>query len=162
MRLGEGVEWALHCCLTLAWLQEKGPISTARLASIFDLPSPYLNKCLQPLAKAGILTSSAGAKGGLQLARPPENISLWDVVSAVDGDEPAFRCTEIRQRGIACHSPKQEFSRPCGIASAMHKAEQAWRDELAAQTIADLLAATPPTAEERILRWYRGDVSGTP
>lgn len=65
MKMSEGVEWALHCCLTLAWVGNDGPVPTSRLAAAFELPSHYLNKFLQSLVRAGIFTSSAGAKGGL-------------------------------------------------------------------------------------------------
>ena len=43
MRMSEGVEWGLHCCVTLAWLEGEGPVSTARLAASFELPAAYLN-----------------------------------------------------------------------------------------------------------------------
>ncbi len=58
MRMSEGVEWALHCCVTLAWLGDERPVSTARLASSFELPPAYLNKRLQALVRAGILSST--------------------------------------------------------------------------------------------------------
>lgn len=154
MRLGEGVEWGLHCCLTLAWLDDDEPVSTARLAGTFELPSPYLNKCLQALVRAGILASTAGVRGGFRLARRPEKISLLDVVLAVEGQEEAFRCTEIRQKGAGAAAPRSDFVKPCGIAAAMRRAEQAWRRELAAQTIADLMVEAPDGAVNRLRCWH--------
>ncbi|AHC44718.1 MULTISPECIES: RrF2 family transcriptional regulator [Achromobacter] len=156
MKMSEGVEWALHCCLTLAWVGNDGPVPTSRLAAAFELPSHYLNKFLQSLVRAGIFTSSAGAKGGFQLAKSPEAISLLDVVMAIEGDEWAFRCTEIRQRGAGCLAKPNDFARPCGIAAAMQRAETAWRKELAAQTIADLIKASPPSGSQRMKQWYAG------
>ncbi|MER7498725.1 RrF2 family transcriptional regulator [Nonomuraea pusilla] len=150
MRIGEGVEWGLHCCLTLAWLGEE-PVSTAKFATLFELPPAYLKKRLQALVRAGILTSTPGAKGGFLLARPPERITLMDVVTALEGPDEAFRCTEIRQRGV---EPSPEFARPCGVAAAMRKAELAWRRELAAQSVADLVAAAPPGAAARMRQRY--------
>ncbi|MFD0166825.1 RrF2 family transcriptional regulator [Streptomyces decoyicus] len=154
MRMSEGVEWGLHCCVTLAWLEGEGPVSTARLAASFELPAAYLNKRLQALVRAGILTSTPGARGGFQLARPPERITLMDVVAAIEGTEDAFRCTEIRQRGAGAEAPGRESGRPCGISTAMRKAELAWRRELAAQSIADVIATTPASAVERTRRWF--------
>ncbi|MCZ8389031.1 RrF2 family transcriptional regulator [Achromobacter xylosoxidans] len=156
MKMSEGVEWALHCCLTLAWVGNDGPMPTSRLAAAFELPSHYLNKFLQSLVRAGIFTSSAGAKGGFQLAKAPEAISLLDVVMAIEGDEWAFRCTEIRQRGAGCLAKPNDFARPCGIAAAMQRAETAWRKELAAQTIADLIKASPSSGSQRMKQWYAG------
>ncbi|MET7797631.1 RrF2 family transcriptional regulator [Streptomyces decoyicus] len=157
MRMSEGVEWGLHCCVTLAWLEGEGPVSTARLAASFELPAAYLNKRLQALVRAGILCSTPGARGGFQLARPPERITLMDVVAAIEGTEDAFRCTEIRQRGAGAEASGRESGRRCGISTAMRKAELAWRRELAAQTIADVIAATPASAVDRTRRWFSSE-----
>ncbi|WP_158881498.1 RrF2 family transcriptional regulator [Amycolatopsis anabasis] len=155
MRMGEGVEWGLHCCLTLAWLPGDEPVPTAKLAARFDLPPAYLNKRLQALVRAGILTSTAGVKGGFRLARRPEKITVMDVVAAIEGPEEAFRCTEIRQQGTGAEgTPAREFQRPCAVSTVMRKAELAWRRELAAHTLADVMAAAPATAGERTRRWY--------
>ncbi|NUR91733.1 MAG: Rrf2 family transcriptional regulator [Nonomuraea sp.] len=155
MRIGEGVEWGLHCCLTLAWLDDV-PVSTARFAELFGLPRDYLKKRLQALVRAGILTSTPGPRGGFLLARPPERITLMDVVAAVEGPDEVFRCTEIRQYGTA---PVPEFARPCGVAAAMRRAELSWRRELSAQTIADLVATAPEGAADRTRTRLLGAVS---
>ena len=154
MRMCEGVEWSLHCCLTLAWLGNETPVSTAKLAGQFDLPPSYLNKFLQALVRAGILTSTPGVRGGFLLARPPAQITLLEVVTAIEGPESAFRCAEIRQRGAGAARPASDFVQPCAIAAAMHRAEEAWRRELAAQTVADIMAAAPVAAAEQTRCWF--------
>lgn len=151
MRIGEGVEWGLHCCLTLAWIGNKEPVSTAKLADHFGIPPTYLNKCLQALVRAGILLSVSGAHGGFQLAKTPAQVTLMEVVAAIEGPEEAFRCTEIRQ-SEGCS--RDENRRPCAIAAAMHQAEGAWRAVLSAQTLADIMTAAPSAAAERTRRWY--------
>ncbi|CAM02255.1 RrF2 family transcriptional regulator [Saccharopolyspora erythraea] len=160
MRMSEGVEWALHSLLALAWLDDGRPVPTSRLAAGNDLPPAYLNKQLQALVRAGLLVSTPGARGGFSLARPPEKITLMDVVAAIEGPEEAFRCTEIRRRGAGANAPRREFESPCAIATAMRRAELAWRRELAAQTLADVRAAAEehaPTAAERLRRWHGRD-----
>jgi Rrf2 family protein len=147
MWMGEGVEWGLHCCVTLGWLDDQTPVSIRRLAAWFDLPQEYLKKRLQALARAGILTSSPGARGGWALARPPERITVMEVVAALEDSVEPFRCTEIRQRGVSGQGAGREFARPCGIVSVMRSAELAWRRELAAHTVADLMARSPGGAE---------------
>ncbi|BCK71300.1 Rrf2 family transcriptional regulator [Streptomyces libani subsp. rufus] len=161
MRMSEGVEWGLHCCVTLAWLEGDGPVSTARLAASFELPAAYLNKRLQALVRAGILRSTPGARGGFQLARSPERITLMDVVAAIEGADDVFRCTEIRRRGAGAAASGREFGRACGIATAMRQAELAWRRELAAQTLADVMAGTPASAAERTRRWFAAERTHT-
>jgi Rrf2 family protein len=154
MRLSEGVEWSLHCCLTLGWLGNDVPVPAAKLAAIFELPTAYLNKRLQALVHAGVLASSPGKRGGFRLARPPGQITLMDVVTAIEGSDYAFRCTEIRQRGAGATRPAHEFQRQCVITTAMRKAELAWRRELAAQTLAEMLTAAPAAAAERTREWF--------
>jgi Rrf2 family protein len=154
MRMSEGVEWTLHCCLTLCWIETERPVPTAKFAAIFDLPPAYLNKRLQALVREGILSSTPGVHGGFRLARPPEKITLMDVVAAIEGKEGAFRCTEIRQRGAGATRPAHEFQKQCVVNTAMRKAELAWRRELARQTLADVAAAAPQCAVERTRRWW--------
>ncbi|MFI9504028.1 RrF2 family transcriptional regulator [Nocardia sp. NPDC052566] len=154
MMMSEGVEWGLHCCLVLGWLDERAPIATARLAEIFELPPEYLKKRLQPLVREGILESTPGVRGGYRLAKGPERITVMDVVAAVEGRTGAFQCTEIRRRGAGETAGKSEFAKPCGIATVMRRAEMAWRRELSSQTIADLLADAPANAATRARRFY--------
>lgn len=150
MRISEGVEWAAHCAVVLARVPPGLALSAGVLAEFHGVPKPYLAKSLQALSRAGIVGSSQGRSGGYSLARPADEISLLDVVLAVDGDAAAFRCTEIRQR--APHpSPRRCFRTSCAIAGTMWKAEQAWRDELAATSIADLVTTVGEVVPEAVM-----------
>jgi Rrf2 family protein len=152
MRLSERVEWALHCTWMLAAAPSAEPLSTRRLAEFYDLPAPYLAKVLNSLVRAGVLTAISGPRGGFRLARPASEITAAEVLEAVEGRGQLFSCTEIRQRGplpltrAACRTP-------CGISRLMDRAERAWRTELAATTIADLVGASGVGAPERLSRW---------
>ena len=87
-------------------------LPAARLAEYHGVPSAYLAKHLQALARAGVLETVKGPRGGYRLARPPRPRSrVLDVVEAIDGDEPAFRCTEIRRRGPTA-MPAREYPLP--------------------------------------------------
>src|ERR1700753_4198013 len=99
MKLSDGVEQAIHCVAVLAGLSADGVLSAAALAEFHGVSTSYLLKHLQALSGAGILETTPGPKGGYRLARAPEKISLLDIVLAVEGASPAFRCSEIRQRG---------------------------------------------------------------
>jgi Rrf2 family protein len=102
------------------------------------VPGAYLAKHLQALSQAGILEAVPGRRGGYRLGRPANEIPLFDVVEAIEGDAGAFRCTEIRRRGPTT-SPSSVYGPTCAIAVAMSRAEAAWRAELARQAIATLL-----------------------
>jgi Rrf2 family protein len=138
MRLGEPVEWALHCTTVVALVPDGGAIPASKLAEFHGVPAAYLAKALQSLSRAGIVESVPGRHGGYRLARPPAEITLLDVVEAVEGRDSSFRCTEIRKRGPARVSARL-YAPVCAIAEAMYRADEAWRAELRRTTVADLL-----------------------
>lgn len=135
MKLSGGVEWALHCCVVLTTAAE--PVPAARLAELHDVSGSYLAKQLQALSRAGLVHSAQGKAGGYALTRDPAEISVLDVVLAVDGPRPAFVCTEIRQRGPLAAAP-EACTRPCAITRAMASADAAWRAALRDISVADL------------------------
>ncbi|SFY20021.1 Rrf2 family transcriptional regulator [Streptomyces atratus] len=157
MKLSNGVEWALHCCVTLG--QSQNPVSAARLAKLHGIPPAYLAKHLQALSQAGILHSTPGPVGGYALTRPPARISALDVVRAIDGPEPTFRCTEIRKRGPLA-LPPEECMNACAVSRAMATADAAWRAALEGVTIADLTqdidADSSGTAMSGVREWLAG------
>ncbi|WP_137129788.1 Rrf2 family transcriptional regulator [Rhizobium sp. FY34] len=138
MKLGDGVEQAIHCVGLLSGLDGDSVLSAAALAEFHGVSTSYLLKHLQALSGAGLLETVPGPKGGYRLAKPPAEISLLDIVLAVEGPQPAFRCAEIRQRGPN-PLPGRYFTKPCGINAAMLKAERAYRAELAKTSMADIL-----------------------
>jgi Rrf2 family protein len=132
----------MHTLLNLAWLGDGEPVATAQLAAGHDLSASYLNKQLQQLVKVGLLESVPGVRGGFRLTRPLAEVSVLDVVLAIEGDAPLFRCAEIRQCGsIGERCPDTNFARPCAVKIAMGRAEAAWRQVLAEQSLADVQAA---------------------
>lgn len=138
--MSEGVEWGMHAVVLLALAPAGTALPAARIAEFHGVTAPYLAKHLQTLARAGILESVPGAQGGYRLARPAAEIRVVDVVEAIDGPTPAFRCTEIRRRGPAA-GPAADYRGPCAIHAAMLRADAAWRSELARTTAADLAAS---------------------
>lgn len=139
MKLSEGVEWGLHSLVILAALPLGATLPTKTLAECFGLSETYLSKHLQALARARIIESLPGPKGGYRLLRPPEEITVLEAVEAIDGREPIFLCTEIRQRGPLVGEPSI-YRVPCAVHVTMARAEKAWRESLRSQTIADVIA----------------------
>ncbi|MEU4714443.1 Rrf2 family transcriptional regulator [Micromonospora purpureochromogenes] len=157
MKMAEGVEWALHSCLNMTWLEPGRAVSAARLAAFYGLPTAYLNKQLQALVRAGILRSVSGPRGGFRLARAAEEITLLDVVTAIEGAEQAFRCAQILRQGPGGRADV-DYRQACLISQAMRRADLAWRRELAGQTLAQLREAvgdrypdTPRNTRERLV-----------
>ena len=148
VKLSAGVEWSIHCCVVLS--QAEQPVPSARLAELHGVSKAYLAKHLQSLARAGLVQPSEGRDGGYALTRAAHEITVLQVVQAIDGERPAFRCTEIRQQGVLAAAP-EECTAPCGIAKVMATAERAWRDSLAGTTIADLAATLDTSRLARVL-----------
>ncbi len=165
MRMNKGVEWAVHACTLLAPLGAGRGLSLAALADYHDVPPPYMAKQMQLLSKAGIVRTSRGKTGGYMLARPPAEISLWDIKQAIDGSAPAFRCTEIRQQG-PCAVPRKDCIMPCAIAATFAKAETAYREILRNTRLADLMVDVSGHATVHhmadIMNWYQANVTILP
>jgi Rrf2 family protein len=156
MRMSDGVEWGVHACVLLASLPSDGALTASKIAEYHGVPPAYLAKHMQSLARAGIVDTVKGPKGGYRLARPPAQINVLEIVEAIDGDEPAFRCTEIRRRGPAA-VPARSYTKMCGIHAAFNRANDAWRAELEATTVGDLLMGVlleaPRAGLEKGARW---------
>jgi Rrf2 family protein len=148
MRMSAGVEWALHCTVLLAVLPPAGTLPGRALAQFHGVSESYLLKHMQALTKAGICESVPGPTGGYRLARQPGQITLLEVVEAIEGTEPAFRCEEIRQRGPTALDPST-YTVQCGIHSVMLEAEMAWKQALCARTVADLTPLSIETMDRR-------------
>lgn len=148
VKLPESTEWVLHATASLAQLNPGVTASAAQLAEHYDVPAAYLAKQLQALVHAGVLIATTGPRGGFRLARPAEQITLRQVIEAVDGTSAFYTCNEIRQRGRGAVSPEQ-CVRTCQIAARMAGAEAAYRHALANVTIADIVASLPEGLPEQ-------------
>ncbi|OHV45674.1 Rrf2 family transcriptional regulator [Pseudofrankia sp. BMG5.36] len=155
-----GVEAALHCCVVLTAATE--PVPAARLAELHGVSATYLAKHLQALSRAELVHSVQGKSGGYVLTRPPEEITALDVVEAVEGPQPTFVCTEIRQRGPMA-APPEACTAPCAITRTMIAADRAWRAALREVSIADLGRSVAQDYESdalgEIANWLAGSVA---
>lgn len=157
MKLSDGVEWAIHCTMVLGGLPADATLSGKSLAEFHGVPESYLLKHLKQLVAKGLLASVPGPRGGYRLAKTLETITLLDIVEAIDGPQPAFRCTEIRRRG-PCGLNDGAYPRPCGINRAMLRAEKEYRAALARENLKDLTEEFLETADPRFLvlgeKWF--------
>ena len=148
MKMSQGVEWMLHGVALIAQAPHGVAVSRRLLAQHYGLPEAYLAKHLKSLVRAGVLAATPGPAGGFRLARPAAEITVLDIVDAVEGSTPPFICQEIRQRGTAA-VPPQQCRRPCGFASVMQRAHQSWRASLDGVTVDDLVATVPTRSRNR-------------
>jgi Rrf2 family protein len=148
VKLPASTEWVLHCATTLAQLDPGVSASATQLTLYYNLPAAYLAKQLKMLVNAGVLAATTGPRGGFRLARPTSEITLLQIVEAVDGTSSPYECREIRQQGHGA-LPPDECRNTCILAEKMADAHQAWRRSLAEVTLADILATLPRSAPSR-------------
>ena len=151
MILRNQVEWALHCCTVLAGLPPERYLSTKILAEFHGVPKDYLSKALQGLSQAGIVATVPGPSGGYRLARPAADVTVLEVVEAVEGRRSTFACTEIR-RNNPCRPAGTCDAKPCGIARVMWQADEAWRQSLRGVRLADIVAGVQDDVPPEQLR----------
>ncbi len=106
------------------------PVRLADIAEIGDMPLQFLEQVFAALRRAGIVHSRRGAAGGYTLARPAAEISVLEVVTALDGPLSPVECTQ----GLC------DRVDACGASSVWIEAEQALERVLESTTIGDLLA----------------------
>ena len=160
MQISKGVEWACHAAALMSALPEGKALKAEALARYHGVPAAYMAKQLQALSKAGIAKSSRGKTGGYRLAKPPAEISLWDITSAIEGSKPAFRCAEIRQNG-PCAARKESCITPCAIAASFMAAERAFRDSLESVTLMEIgmgvMKIKSPEEMMGMMNWVSGE-----
>ena len=92
MRLNQATDYAFRMVLYLASLPEGTKITGAALAEKQNIPERFLLKIMRNLTAAGIMKSYRGVDGGFALQRSPEDITLFDVIEAVEGQTELQRC----------------------------------------------------------------------
>lgn len=166
MKFSVGVEYAIHSLLYMVNLEEGKSVGIRDLAMFQGVSETYLSKVYAKLSKSGIIKSVSGVKGGYALARNPEEITFWDIVDAVEGSEPFFRCAEIRQNNILLDKenvPDTYTKCPCLIKVVMLEAENEMKKYLSGKTLGWLYNEVynnilPKDAEESMLEWFNNKI----
>lgn len=150
--ISAAVEYALHTLLYLIDLPDEAAAPSSKdLATLRALPVKFMAGVMTKLNKAGIVIATEGVRGGIRLARHPEDISFYDVVVAVDGQKALFNCRDVRQ---ACPlygqaPPAWATSGVCGIHAVMLEADARMKGVLKVNTLrtmADQAAMRVPDA----------------
>ena len=138
MKLTRGADYGTLGILYLAKQPRDRVVLISEVAEAQRVPESYLAKIFQDLAKAGLVRSHRGARGGFTLARPPEEITLRQVIEAIEGPLALNRCLDPRE---GC-----ENSPDCPLHAALAKAQETLVSTLDAVTL-NTLAAKQMLAE---------------
>ena len=135
LRLSKKTDYALLAMRHLAANSDRGAVSARELAETYNIPTELLAKVLQKLVRGKLLESHQGIRGGYALARPAANMSVADVIQAVDGPFTVTACSE------SDHSCDQ-YSK-CNIRDPLWRIKDRIVATLAATSVAELAAETP-------------------
>lgn len=135
MRLTRGVDYGTLGILYLARQPRDRVVLISEIAQAQGVPESYLAKIFQDLAKSGLVRSHRGARGGFTLARPPEEITLLQIIEAIDGPLALNRCLDARE---GC-----ERERECPVQKALAGAQRQLAEALRGVTLNSLAASGP-------------------
>jgi FeS assembly SUF system regulator len=135
IRLSRLTDYGIVLMSQLAAAPER-TYNAAEVASGVGLPLPTVSKVMRRLAKRRLLTSHRGAKGGYSLARPPGEISVGEIITALEGPVSLTVCTGGRSPGTCKHEPR------CPVQGHWQRINNAIRCALESVTLADMTA--PP------------------
>ena len=102
MKLSTRGRYGTKALLELALHQREGPVLLKDIAQRQQIPLQYLEHLITPLIAAGMVVSTRGPRGGVSLAKPPEEIRLSEVIQLLEGSIAPVEC--VNNPGICDHS----------------------------------------------------------
>ena len=137
LRLSKKADYALIAMKHLTLHSDRGAASAREIAEQYDIPIELMAKVLQRLVRRGLLASHHGTRGGYQLARRPTQISVADVIQAIEGPVSVTACST--------EDGKCEQYAKCNVRDPLWRVRERILAALGECTIAEL-AADPPSA----------------
>ena len=141
LRLSKKADYALIAMKHLALRGDRGtPASSSarEIAEQYNIPIELMAKVLQRLVRGGLLASHQGTRGGYQLARMPSQISVADVIQAIDGPVTVTACSTEE-------GPCEQFAK-CNVRDPLWRVRERILTALGECTIAELASDVPPPA----------------
>lgn len=137
MRLTTFTDYGLRVLMRMAG-EPNRPFTTTELADEFQVSRNHLAKVISALAAGGYLETRRGGGGGAQLARPPEQVRLGDVVALLKADQALVEC--FLPDGNAC-----TLTPRCRLKARLAHAEAAFVTDLNRSTLADCIYRPAPS-----------------
>ena len=141
LRLSKKADYALMAMKHLAVRRDRGSSSAREIAEAYDIPIELMAKVLQRLVQRGLLVSQQGTHGGYQLARVPAQISVADVIQAIEGPVTVTACSTDEAQ---C----EQFSK-CNVRDPLWRVRERIVAALGECTIAELASDPPAPATVR-------------
>src|SRR5712691_6976861 len=136
LRLSKKTDYALMAMKHLALRSDRASSSAREIAEQYDIPIELMAKVLQRLVQRGLLASHQGTRGGYHLSRPPRQITVADVIQAIDGPVTVTACSTDDGQ---C----EQFAK-CNVRDPLWRVRERILSALGECTIADLALDPPP------------------
>jgi len=146
MRVTMKSDYGLRAMIDLAAHYGEGPVPSTVIAGRQLVPEHFLDQLLISLRRAGLLKSLRGPQGGHMLARPPQQISMSDVISALDGSTAPMECLP---NPAAC-----QLAAGCAIRDVWVEVERFAQQLLVSTTLDQLAARHRIAADSDELMYY--------
>jgi len=128
-------DYGAHAVIELARRYGQGPVQCAEIAARQKIPEAYLDQLLSGLRRAGIVRSSRGPHGGHELARDPRQVTLGEIVTALEGPVVPHEFVH----SPSADSEGSDWWAACAVRNAWLEAAEASQRVLDRTTIQDLL-----------------------
>lgn len=134
MKMKTGVEQSVYAILILNMLPDKAVVPGEAISKKLGASSTYFQKLLRKLVNADLIISVPGVKGGFRLSKKPEDISVYDIYLAIEGQQSLYS-----SRGVLDDMFELEYGdRCCLLTKLMEEAESAWEFVLKRETISSI------------------------
>ena len=104
MKINTRVRYGMRAIMRIADAYGSAPISINSISETEEISGKYLEQVVSPLRRAGLVVSHKGVKGGYSLSRPPQEVTLLDVINALDVHPELVEC--VRQPEICDRAPE--------------------------------------------------------
>lgn len=133
LRFSRTADYGLRAALEVARVPAGSLVTRRVIAGVTDAPPSVLAQALAALVRGGLLAARAGPRGGYRLARPATDISIHDVVTAIDTDEGEQQCV---LRESAC-----SWTGYCPFHPFLAEAQERFLETLRGTSLADVIEA---------------------
>ena len=143
-------EYAIQAVMYLSLNDDHAKMSIRELTKKLSIPHPFLAKILQDLTRKGLLESQKGVKGGFTLTRAPHEITLLQIIEAIDGPFTVTACSTEKHDCDQYHK--------CSIRDPLWQIRERIAAALGTVTLAEMAAdhvsPAPPTAHAAVLHHH--------
>lgn len=133
MQMKTGVEQSVYAILILNMLPDKAVLPGEAISQQLGASPTYFQKLLRKLVSADLITSVPGVKGGFKLKKKPEDIRVYDIYLAVEGQQSLYSSSGVF---LGMFDLEEESS--CLLTNLMEEAESSWKSVLKSETVASL------------------------